>query len=533
MKKLKQIVIMIFTIIFMVGTALPTYADNSGKIVIKNDSKVTGASMIGHTYSAYKIFDVTIQGEGDSGKYSYSIDEDFKDFFKANANNQDVSTDSKLNEFAKSYIRENTEKASKELMEYINKNISEIESEGDSQTINVDGDKKEFAEINSVPLGYYLVVDKGTSDSQSATSAIALGAMGTTNKVLEITLKASAPTIEKEIKHNEENNWKNHGDNQIGDKVEYRLKSTIPDTTGYNSYKYIVHDKMEDGLSFNNDIKIYIGEKKENDSNLLDTTYYNMNKSTSEDKCSFDINIDIMKGITDAKFKKGDTLYIYFTATLNENAEIANNHNDNETYLEYSNNPYDETSRDKTPEAIVKNYTFKLNALKTSEDEKTPLPGAEFEIRKGETPIYFKINSSNNSKYVMCADKKHNHSSENKECTKTIISDKNGKFEIIGLDDDIKYTIVETKAPDGYNAIKAIEFKIIATYNSNGDLISVTTDTESIKTPTGSFELGTTIVNTTDTLLPGTGGNGTIIFTIVGSTIMILTVIVFIKRKLD
>ncbi|MGL5417371.1 MAG: prealbumin-like fold domain-containing protein [Clostridium sp.] len=133
-------------------------------------------------------------------------------------------------------------------------------------------------------------------------------------------------------------------------------------------------------------------------------------------------------------------------------------------------------------------FLFKINALKTREDGTTVLQGAEFEIRKGENPIYF---IKNGDTYIVCAEK-HNHEGE-ASCTKTIVSGADGRFQIIGLDDAIDYTIVETKAPEGYNPIKPINFKITAEYDENGNIIKIQTNADGIVQVDGTFELGTTI----------------------------------------
>lgn len=45
----------------------------------------------------------------------------------------------------------------------------------------------------------------------------------------------------------------------------------------------------------------------------------------------------------------GDTLYTYYTGILNENAKVYNDgKQDNKAYLEYSNNPHDNKTTNKT-----------------------------------------------------------------------------------------------------------------------------------------------------------------------------------------
>ncbi|MGL5417362.1 MAG: SpaH/EbpB family LPXTG-anchored major pilin [Clostridium sp.] len=519
MRNLKKILSIGFILTFVVGL-IPAYAAGNGVIKIKNNPSKTGTTMVGHTYNMYKVFDMTLeQGEGGaSDKYSYTIAKEFENFFKEkNKDNLD------LNEFAKSYItEENKNTVAKELMDYANKNnIAPVKATNKEEVV-VAEDKTEMLTVSGLDLGYYLIVDKGVSGNES--HVVAAASMGSTATELVIDLKAQAPTIDKDIKHNENGNFGEVGDNQIGDTVEYRFISTMPDTIGYKNYKYIIHDKMTAGLTFNNDIAIYVGDK-DNGGTLLDTSNYSVNNNPT-DGHTFDIDINIMKMINEKLVSKGDKLYIYFTATLNKDAAIAGDSNDNTVNLEYSNNPYDENSKDKTPDVTVKDYTFKLNALKTREDGTTALQGAEFEIRKGKDSLYF---TKEGDTYTVCAEK-HDHTTVD-TCTTKIVSGANGKFHIVGLDDSVTYTIVETKAPDGYNPIKPIDFIITAEYDKDGNIASISTNASGITQVDGTFELGTTIINKTDSLLPETGGIGTTIFTVVGGIMMLLAGGLLIRRR--
>ncbi|MGL4874883.1 MAG: SpaH/EbpB family LPXTG-anchored major pilin [Clostridium sp.] len=495
---------------------IPAYAEGEGVIKINNNVGVTGVSMKDHVYSIYKVFDLTLDQKEGTNKYAYTLTEKFKKFFEdKNGGNTD------LNEFAKTYMQEHKTIVADELRKYIiENNIEATTVTGNTNYSNANG--IETVTISGLDLGHYLILDNGINGNTKPT-AIALASMGTTDKELVINLKADRPSIDKEIKHNETGEWGNVGDNQIGDTVEYRFISTVPDITGYTNYKYLIHDKMTKGLTFNKDtVEIYVGEK--GTGKLLDKKYYEVITNPGHEH-TFDIDIKIKDVINDKVAVKGDKLYIYFIATLNENAVTAGNSNDNTVDLEYSNNPYDENSNDKAPEVTVKDYTFKLNGLKVNESN-TPLQGAEFEIRKGTEPLYFVKNGDD---YTVCS-KNHDHTSD-PSCTKTIISGETGKFNIIGLDDQTTYTIVETKAPDGYNQIKPIDFKITATYDEKGNITGISTDATGITVVDGTFELGTTIINKTDSLLPETGGIGTTIFTVVGAGIMLIAGVMLVKRR--
>ncbi len=511
MKQLKKIMNLMIVFVGVLVTTLTISAASQAVINITNNPAQTGVSMEGHTYSAYKVFDLELT-DADPVGYLYTISEDFVEFFKM----KNGGSEEELNTVAIEYLETNNiATVAKELREYVITN--NIAATATSPKV-LKGE--ESTRITVDQLGYYLVLDNGNGTSNNAGSVISAAALGTTDTELNISLKASGPTIDKEIYQNDTESWGPVGDNQIGDKVEYRIITTIPDPTGYTNYSYQLNDSMTDGLTFNNDIEVYVGSKTNGGVRLSDA-YYTM---TNVSNRTFSLNVDIMQGIANQVFAPQDQLYVYYSATLNENAIVADGSNDNTVELEYSNNPYDESSKDTTPEITVRDYTFKINVLKTKEDGQSPLAAAEFEIHESDgTPLTFTQSTKEDGTMVYVV-------SNANEASKTLISPANGKFEIIGLDDATKYTMYETKAPEGYNAMKPIDFTINAAYDANGQIQQVTV-TSNGTIVVGGFELGTTIVNTSGFKLPDTGGAGTTLFTVVGLGLVVVAVIVLVRRN--
>lgn len=126
-------------------------------------------------------------------------------------------------------------------------------------------------------------------------------------------------------------------------------------------------------------------------------------------------------------------------------------------------------------------------------------------------------------------------------------TDSTGRLEIVGLDSDVEYYLVEVQAPTGYTInTTPVKVKINAKFDdTTGNLTGysvVFNDGESTTNYNYSYEEGTTTVagevgnpfgfkNTELASLPSTGGIGTTIFTIGGCVIMIAAAALFFVNR--
>lgn len=348
------------------------------------------------------------------------------------------------------------------------------------------------------------------------------------------TPKGDKPSLDKQIKHNESGTWGVVGDNQIGDTVEFRTITTVPDTTGYDTYVYKIHDTMSVGLTSNvstaADITI-----KVNDAKVLDAKYYTVTANGN----SFTVNVDILAAINDGVLAKNDSLYTYYTGVLNADAKVYDEgRQDNTAQLEYSNNPNDEGAG-KTKEVKVYDWTFKMGINKVDENGNA-LTGAKFVLSKNGALKVSDLNCNAEGvptntadliALVKVSDGVYRVATGTDAAETIVYNIDAGNAVIKGLDDSITYYLYETKAPEGYNLLKSpVEFKISAEYEANGDL-KTGSPTVTVGAGEPSATLSTDVVNNSGSTLPETGGIGTTIFYIAGALLVVAAGIILVTRK--
>jgi LPXTG-motif cell wall-anchored protein len=190
--------------------------------------------------------------------------------------------------------------------------------------------------------------------------------------------------------------------------------------------------------------------------------------------------------------------------------------NTNESWMEYGEKHF--TTHDTT-----KTYTFSFDLVKTDASNKL-ITGATFKIYDAET-------GGNEIKVVplLAADDEtpvldddgnpmYRRARADEEGVDILVTD--GKVTIIGFDNGTYY-LEEVAAPAGYNKLTSRTKFII----SDGNLDSV------FNNGIYSTGSGVHVVNKTGTMLPETGGLGTLIFTILGGTTALGTGVVLVTKK--
>ncbi len=515
MKNIKKIFSMltITVMIFAFNCMAAFAAEGPYTITLTNSS--SNVSIAGKTYTAYKVFNLSYNA--DKTAYTYLPGDDClsQDYAAVCATMGVADVNALITTMSSANAADARKFADSIYDNYIKNGVADTvykasaTASGETATITVD------------KAGYYLVYGEGASNEKAVTSLVMLGS---TDPNAEITVKLDAPTITKEIYHNELNSWGSVGDNQIGDKVNFRTISNVPAyVSSYTNYKYIIHDTMTNGLTVDTDsVHVYTDENKTTE---LDKTAY-ITVSKTDDQ-NFTVTIDVLKAIKDGKLAEGATLYTYYDATLNESALKAStspdetNHNDNEAWLEYSNNPYDNTSSAETPKSKVYDWTFTVNVSKTNGDGTKQLSGAVFNIKRGDNVLKFK--ETGTKEYTLSTD---GTGSED------LTTGDDGIIKVIGLDDSVDYVLVEKTAPDGYNKAPDTTFNLTSAYAENNGA-KLETLAAGVTSGDQSSASGNTITvkNNSGSALVGTGGIGTTIFYVGGGIIMVVAAVLLITKK--
>lgn len=423
----------------------------------------------------------------------------------------------------------------------------------------------------TLPAGYYLVKDQDGSvgENESYTKyLVKLVANANMN------IKSQSMSLEKHILTGNTKVTANNA--AMGDTVNYCLESRLSEMDGYDTYTFIVHDELDAGLTFKNDVAVKIGATDYAGKTVEYATEENGNYRselpTIEKSQKLYIRITL-NGLTQQY--KGQLVSITYSATVNEKANIGNTPNTNAAYLEYSNNPNEsqqngQTSTTVTPKTTVSTYVAGIQISKVS-PKGSLLPGAQFKIEAQDDAEA--INQLNVTGYSFAAAENDSGEPYYKEGNSFVTvapdaqaqkyvakggTNRNTGSSIVGMTGDDKnstrlgilcfdglkagtYTITEVLAPTGYKKLeKPITVKITWVENSNDGnhwSYEVTGGTKGdialgeVKDGVQSFK----IVNQHGLTLPFTGGAGANLLAGVGLALMAAAAaaILYIKHRKD
>ena len=407
MSRMKKFVSMLLTIVMVLAMAMPAMAvegdGNSqqtaanGSITIVSGS--TGVVASKKTFKAYRILDAKVSADGQSVTYSVPNIDALKQFYKRYF--PEITVETSDASFSQAVVKQlaNLETDSDALNNFAKAvlNDKDVVNALKSSGQGIANEQKGTYTISGLASGYYLVKD--TSESGAVPiSALALNTVR--NGDTEITIKAEQPTIEKKIEHTDSTETEDDKNKaSIGDTVKFLLESKIPDMTGYNKYFFYVTDTLSKGLTLVADseqgtpsVTVKIGNHeitKGKKGQTEDYDYYVETKTLEGDKT--EIKIVFHDFYKKNKDKAGEKIEIRYSAILNENANVGVNPNENDVYLNYSNDPNfsykgDDEPGDKEPTGETPHdytYTFTTGVQITkvdAENNAKKLAGAQFKI---------------------------------------------------------------------------------------------------------------------------------------------------------
>lgn len=502
-KKAAALVALVATVLAGVSAASPAYAAGTGKLTVtSSDAGFNGAKV-----DAWKMFDAKKNGD----TYTYEVVDDWKAFFTSTEDGYPgIKDDTDFNANASDYVRNLGKDNAADVTAFAKKAAAWAKDHGnpgqvDAATVAKSGNQY-VATFEGLDLGYYLVKPYASVDTNARTTDAILVNVVDANAT--IALKNAYPTVEKKVDTDKKGNAA-----QVGDTVKFTLTSKVPDTSEFDTYTFQLVDTLSEGLTFNGDANVVV---KVGDKTLVKDTDYTL--AQDGQKVTFDLSGKI-KTLT-----AGEAITVTYTATVNEKAVVNAGDNKNSAKVVYTNGPSQNDKGESTP-SETHTYTFGFDLKKVDGDNKA-LAGATFKLqRKGANNAYadVKLVPVYGADGVTVESYRPAKTDTETGAVAEVTTPANGIIKFTGLDDG-SYKLVETKAPEGYNTAADTDITITATYNEDGTLENWSVD----KRSADGF---VTIVNRKGTLLPETGGMGTIAFTVVGATVVIAGVAWTIRRR--
>ncbi len=376
--------------------------------------------------------------------------------------------------------------------------------------------------------GYYLIRDTTGFDPNSTNknrtkqfSLLKVTQAGT----VTITSKVAKPTVKIEVEKSD-GSWGKSTDAAIGDKCNFRLTATLPESTShaydyYNNYTIWFTNILSASFSEMSALTVKV------DGTLLDLTNSNITNNSSG--TYVDLIIKHLKDhVTD--LNAGATVTVEFTAKLNNSAAITtkdgvNTTNISTAQLSFSNDPahsdHITDGMGTTAEDKAYVYTYGMEINKGDAATKAPLKDAKFKLYPTEActaGTELKFTKGSTGAYYYDANG-----------TAEMVSNDAGKITIKGLKPGT-YWLKETEAPAGYNKVNdPLGLTFIPIHDTTGASVTLNGGLNLNFDPY--VGMNVTVENKAGVVLPSTGGMGTTIFYVVGGLLMVGAAVLLVTKK--
>ena len=504
MRKRNRLAALLAILIMSSTMAATTYADESaateaatetGSITVKN-------TVENATYTVYKIFDATFNG---SGAVSYTIPEGqeeyagIRGYFTLSANG------------GKTYVQKRSDVTDAALFNWLKgKGVAGETKTGTGSDLKFD----------ILDFGYYYIkssVENGAATMISSATPDAVvqekngnPTWGGGSKITDKETYSVGDTINYTVTYENALNF-------------YTTQDSYGTSTAHKIYQYVLDDTMPEAVTLKTDLnsfKVYINNdpvtvgKTANGKDAV-VTFYNNNNfkvtipwAASHDQKTDGTAEDFYYNDVPATIKVTYQGVLTKDATLGSTISVDHQKNINRAKI----NP-NETTTDTGREIEV--YSGKITIDKVEAGNTTKkLEGAKFKVinkpsKDDDGVQYLKYDASAN------ANKGDFDWGDEADAT-VYTTDKNGTVEISGLAAGTYY-LLEIEAPQGYNVLTAAQPVTLAkgVDGEKGDLLLVTSQ----------------VANNKGTLLPSTGGMGTVAFAVVGLIVMAGAAVTLIIKK--
>ncbi|KXA28707.1 LPXTG-motif protein cell wall anchor domain protein [Peptoniphilus harei] len=333
------------------------------------------------------------------------------------------------------------------------------------------------------------------------------------------------PKVDKFVKQ-KGGTQKDEKKEQSFDKTEehtWVIRADIP--TGMKDYQlFELDDTLQDSLTYvqGQTVNVQVVTKGTDtvDTNITLTkgTDYTLTEPTGD---GGKLNVKFTAtGIAKLAGAEGKQVKVEFNTTINDKAVMSKNI-PNDVTLNYGHDP--NKKKEKKPDENPRVYTGGKKFIKIdSSQNKKALQGAKFVIKNSEGK--YLSNKNNKYEWITVTDTATDKLLKNTDLLQ-LESGQDGKFEIKGLKYDrpngTKYKLVEVQAPENYALPSNNEFEFTVDDNSYYK------DAKAVDL----VDADPQEVDNKKVTIPQTGGMGTVLFTVVGISLMAGAVIAMKKNR--
>ncbi len=531
-------------------TASPAMAvGENASLVVKGSEQLNGKEIY-----ALKMFDLTMSTDD---AIAYTLDEDWEGFFKSDAKYGCQSLEGEaLSRKAYEYVADLTNTAgdkattalstfASEAVDYLLAHAEDFSEPKTATGTETPEDSGTYAAtFTGLDYGYYLVYPLGSTGNGTRDTYAML--YNVNKASVEINMKSEYPTVDKEIVEGDGTVSGNTA--QIGDTLTFTLTAKVPDVSAYDEYyQFAFVDTLSKGLKFNSITSVQWAESENGPFSDMGSTNYTVTTPTYTGNDSSKLRIDfgaktqagdpatgIYNALTLFQYHEGWTIKVTYTVTLTEAAVVVDDANTNSAKVEFTTDP-DSTGTGSSTEDITKTYTFGfgINKQKGGADGAAAgaLADAVFKIYKDDGTEAGKWDRSDTvvkfTKQATSPKVGYDYYTVDMTSGSGTLTTTMNKLYVCGLEPGT-YWIEEVSAPDGYNKMAGYMKVVISAEvdKSTGELTSHSIKftnpdgTEVDPQPDHNNDHTIQIINKTGSLLPETGGMGTVIFTVIGVAVI-------------